>query len=150
MPRNEESRMAKDEVWLRIEEHVGPLVSVPRRRDWRTNLDDTLSIFVTFSKYHSGHDWYWYGIRHEDLENWLAYDSSFVVFILGEADQVLVIPVEILKYHIDKENVSHQEDKHSYKINIMEEDLRIVQLPNLDAMLYLNDYSRFSFSPTSS
>ncbi len=68
----------------------------PRRPDWRVSHSGRTSVFITFSNFSEDGDLF-YDVSQADLEAWLEYERAFVVFVMGEARNVLVVPVAALR-----------------------------------------------------
>jgi hypothetical protein len=89
MPDTRESRYEKDRTLALIERAVGATHPViRRRRDWRVSSDGQVSAFVTFSRAEQ----LFYDVSPRDLEAFLKYPRSFVVFVMGDAQHALIIP----------------------------------------------------------
>jgi hypothetical protein len=77
-----------------IESILG-VMSTPhsRRRDWLISKDHTLSVFVTFSR----SDQLFYDISPTDLDLWQSYSQAFIIFVMGDHREVLIIPLDQLQ-----------------------------------------------------
>ena len=143
MARSRLSSQVKSKTWITIEQllddvHLYALLN--RRKDWRVSLDNKISIFVTYSKYIEAKDWYFFGIPFSNLDMWLKYEHSFIVFVLGDQNETLTIPTRDLKTHILKENIRTADDE-AYKLNIRRivDDFVFLQLPEFNTAPFHNN-----------
>lgn len=98
--------------------------------------DARLMLYVIYSKYHAQKDWYFYGLREEDVEYTHYLGEAFVVFILGRHNQLAVIPMRELRSAIHRVGRPYRSDD-NYKFNIQATSLAFLNLP-LSAKAYLN------------
>lgn len=77
-----------------VEMTLGPTMQIASRRpDWRVSTNDKTSVFITFSK----DDDLFYDVSVADIDAWSSYVRAFIVFGMGGADDVLIVPLHILK-----------------------------------------------------
>ena len=139
MPTKKESRIEKQKAWRQIEAIVGNLIKpVSYRPDWRTTQDHDLSIQVTFSKYEQQ----FYDVSDADFERWKSYKSVFVIFLVGDSENALVVPADELKRHIRSEHRQPSEEYADYKLHLIKggDAYKFRELPNLNLTKYHNAY----------
>lgn len=139
MPTKKESGVEKQKAWRQIETITGNLIkSVGHRPDWRTTQDNALSIQVTFSKYEQQ----FYDVSDADFERWKSYKVAFVVFLVGDCENALVVPADELKKHIKAEHRQPSEEYADYKLHLIKgtDAYAFRELPNLNLIKYHNAY----------
>src|ERR1017187_6696515 len=139
MPTKIEPRLEKQKAWGQIEAITGSLIKpVGHRPDWRTTQDHALSIQVTFSKYEQQ----FYDVSDADFERWESYKSAFVIFLMGDSENILVVPADELKRHIRAEHRQPSEEYADYKLHLVKGDdaYGFRELPNLNLKKYHNAY----------
>lgn len=139
MPTKKEPRLEKQKAWRQIEAITGSLIKpVGHRPDWRTTQDHALSIQVTFSKYEQQ----FYDVSDADFETWENYKSAFVIFLVGDSENALVVPTDELKRHIRAEHRQPSEEYADYKLHLVKgyDAFRFRELPNLNLTKFHNAY----------
>jgi hypothetical protein len=111
-------REEKRRVRAQVEEIVGPTHQVGGRSDWRVTRDESLSVFLTFSKYEQ----LFYDVSAQDLGEWLSYPRAFVLFVMGDHTDVLIVPARVLKRLLRGRDTKGYGD---YKLHITWMDERI-------------------------
>jgi hypothetical protein len=126
----------KAAVLKKVETRLGPTEpESPRRPDWRISENGSTSVFITFSK----DEQLFYDVNGSDLEKWAKYACSFVVFVLGSADNALVLPLPVLRDSIVKTMTSGE--RGNYKLHIIGTSrLRFSEAPDVDLDGYRNAY----------
>lgn len=141
MPRNTVSRREKAEVRERVEEQLGTTdQAATRRRDWRISQNGNTSVFLTFSR----SDQLFYDVNRDDLDEWREFDQAFVIFVMGTADDVIVVPVPVLDAHLRSEH--HPAEGGNYKLHIEGEGRQLTfrELPSLNLSHYRNSYAQLN------
>jgi len=137
MPETHDSYVEKGFVKKSLHKLIGSLRQKNSLRpDWLIDDQKSLSIFITFSKA----DQLFYDISIDDLKNFLVFDRSFVLFVLGKNEKVLVVPfLEILK-NILELNLARDG---AVKLHVSQSAGRIYfkETPDFNMGKYLNKYA---------
>ena len=137
------SRKEKDKVKEKLRTLLGHLFTPKsRRKDWLVNQKANLSVFVTFSR----SDQLFYDISQRDLDLWQSeYKQAFVVFVVGEHDKVLIIPVNYLAGLLKSREVA---EDGTFKLHLQKTRSGYYFREALDRKLdsYYNKYSLLQMS----
>lgn len=140
MPDTHDSYVEKEIVKRKIIEYVPSLRShIARRPDWLVSAEENLSVFITFSK----EGQLFYDINIDDINKFLKYESSFIVFVLGKNQKTLIVPfVEIIKSILNR-NLA---EDGAVKLHITETGAGIYfkEAPDFNMKKYLNKFDQFS------
>jgi len=145
MPDSVMSAQEKPKVWETIERQLGPM-SKPssRQHDWRATKDKTVSIYVTFSKYYRQSDCFWFGLKPEHLTQWRkGYKHAFLVFIMGNHSDILIIPLEQIAPYIERANLTLDKNYGYFKLHLTKPTYGrylFRELPQFDASNFYNNY----------
>jgi hypothetical protein len=100
MPRNPESDARKKHLAKYLENRIGALKCPhPSRVDWYSSLDGNTHVFITDSKPHYNAR-PWFDMKLSDITELANYPEGFVIFVLGDEANFLVIPAAILQSEI--------------------------------------------------
>ncbi|HRH44455.1 MAG TPA: HNH endonuclease [Pyrinomonadaceae bacterium] len=102
------SELAKEEkikTWKVFEQQLGTIGWLNHSLDWRITEDSKTSIIIKFSKYDDKSHNYWYGFNPDNLEKWSDYEHSYIVFLIGNHQERLVIPIKVFESFIKKANI---------------------------------------------
>ena len=105
MPNSELAKEEKIKAWKLFEQQLGLMIEPTNSPDWRITKDGKTSIVIKFSKYDDRSHNFWYGLNPDNLRKWSDYEHSYIVFIIGQHQERLVIPIEILASFIGKANI---------------------------------------------
>jgi len=125
-----------------IEERLGPTSSVGRGKYWRTTTDDRVSVFITYSAKHksSDHPHFWYDVGREDLQAWLRFERSFVVFVMHRCTEALIIPAsKMLELVTGRQPTGH--DSFVFHVHEVGGRYEFRQAPGMDLPGYHNNYA---------
>ena len=130
-------KVEKAKVKQQIDQIVGPMASPNRRRqDWLVNTRRDLSVFVTFSQ----DDPAWFDLNRKDLHSWQSYSRAFVVFVMRDHSEALIIPVPSLAPLLN----NHMLDgggNFNLHINFRGGRYRFTELPAFDLTPFHNNYT---------
>lgn len=148
MTNHSKARREKEEVRARIRRIVGPIHQPnPRRKDWLVTTDDSTSVFITFSQA----DHLFYDVNAEDMRDWPAsYDQTFVVFVLGARDDVLVVPLSKLQSLVQNHGLEPK-GRGDYKLHIAMGpggEYVFREAPTVDLSAFHNNYDVLADSGT--
>ena len=142
MGRSELSEVEKGKVWETIEQTVGTMHPESRRRkDWRLSEDGRLSIFVTFSR----DDQRFFDVNERDLKEWLSYPRAFIILVLGDHQQVLIVPAREMKRLVERRQPTSTGD---FKLHVVDRSggLEFTEVRGCDLMNFYNNYSQLKES----
>ncbi len=140
----------KEAVWGRVENHVGSRLRIMRLRrpDCRVDAQNELLVFMTFSK----PDQLFYDLNDSDLDEWSDYNHAFVVFVLGRADDVLIVPIREIASRLRSGH--HKAQGNNYKLHVeaaSDGRIRFRELSRWELASFRNAYSQYeSLSAASS
>jgi hypothetical protein len=143
MPESRLSSEAKPKVWFRVENLLGRMhLPESKRRDWSISADGKVSVFVTFSKFYKESNRYWYDLSQDDIEKWEHYEKAFIVFVMGNHEEVLAVPLSVLQEHFRKMHILLDKGG-KITLHIIREDnsYEFRELPNLDVAPFYNSYA---------
>lgn len=142
MPDTQKSRDEKKLVKNKLRDIFGPLRNVNNRRDWLETPNGKISIFITYSKLYRSNIW-WYDINPVELQSWLSYKSSFVIFIRGDAEYSFIIPSELILNTVKGLKLGGYGD---YKLHLTNDSSGhyFREVPNYKIERYLNNFSMFN------
>lgn len=147
MASSEDARTEKAEVISYLSKLLGEQLRVSKRQSWFVTSDGRLSIYMTYSKLHEHHNVWWYGLRATDIDLWSKFPKAFVLFIMSIHDEVLVVPISIIRSIID--NICPGGDG-SYKLHLSSErGWKFNEVPSIDLTCYRNNYEPFVSPPLS-
>lgn len=83
-----------------------------------------------------------YDVSDADFERWQNYKAAFVVFVVGDPSNILIVPAAELKNHIKAEHRQPSEEYADYKLHLIKGDEAYTfrELPNLNLTKYHNAY----------
>ncbi len=134
----------KANIWSKIEELIGETRQHSKRRsDWRVTKDGQLCIFMTFSDEDDNGNFF-YDLKQRDIESWKMYSRSFVVFVIQNSSQSLIIPLSIIQDQII-ENRRATDMQGNFKLHIIprRHSYDFQEFPTLDTKPFFNNYSQF-------
>jgi hypothetical protein len=134
----------KAKIWTKIEDSIGEMRKHSSRRpDWRITIDRQRSIFVTFSDEDDNGN-YFYDLKQRDIESWLTYPHSFVIFVIADNTQSLIFPVSTIRDQI-VENKRTTDMQGNFKLHIIprRHSFEFQEFPTFDTKPFLNNYSLF-------
>ena len=119
-----------------VESHLGPTTqAAPRRPDWRVSASRTTSVFITFSK----DDDLFYDVSDADLQAWSDYARAFVIFVMGAADDTLVLPLAVLRERVVQR--MKPKERGNFKLHISGSSrLHFREVPHVDLDDYRNAF----------
>jgi len=129
----------KEKVRAIIEKHIGAMHPVTRRRkSWLKSGDGKLSVFMTFSRYYTSAQPWWYDIDPNDIKQWLCYEKAFIVFVMEEHTRVLIIPAKVIQKLV---NGLEPKGYGEYKLHVIEEagEYKFCEMPDSMTEFY-NSY----------
>jgi len=101
MPRNPESDARKKYLAKLLESRIGELDRPhPSRPDWYSSIDGIIHVFFTDSKPHFDRR-PWFDMKLSDIYELANQDAGFVIFVLGDKDNFLVIPATSLRAKLE-------------------------------------------------
>jgi hypothetical protein len=116
MARSFESDKEKKLVVSNLENEMGKFIKPNNRRpDWLIKPNKRLSVFITYSKLED----LFYDVNNDDLVTWLNYEKSFVIFVLGNHEDLLIVPVDTLSSKLYEQHKST--DSGNYKLHVITE-----------------------------
>jgi hypothetical protein len=137
MPRNPASETRKRHIVSILESRFGSLnCNHPHRSDWYSSKDGKVEVFITDSKAHFNQR-PWFDMKDEDIQKLSKHTAGFVIFILGEDTNYLVVPAKHLVTELPNHNEGLTEDGF-YHFNIMLGKKGFKQLPNWNLHQYRN------------
>jgi hypothetical protein len=131
MPRNPESEERKNRIVSLLEQRIGPLRhKYHNRHDWYFSKNDKVEVFITDSKAHF-HERPWFDMKDSDIKELATHPAGFIVFILGNADNYLVVPAQHLNEELKNYIVGRRKaEKGFYHFNLRLGGQSFTQLPN--------------------
>jgi hypothetical protein len=146
MPDSVMSAQEKPKVWEAIERHLGSMFKpYTRQHDWRITKNKKISIYVTFSKYYRQSDCFWYGLKPEHLTQLQkGYKHAFLVFVMGNHSDLLIIPLEQIAPYIDRANLTLDQTYGYFKLHLAKSTsgrYLFRELPHFDASNFYNNYA---------
>lgn len=138
MGRSELSEVEKGKVWETIEQDVGPMHPVSRRRkDWRESGDGELSVFVTFSR----DDDRFFDVNERDLREWLSYPRAFIGFVMGGHHEVFIVPAREMARRVEGRRPTV---RGNFKLHVIERSggYEFREVRGFDLSQYRNAYSQ--------
>lgn len=121
------------------EKHIGPLFKHKSRRNWYTTIDLGTSIYFTFSKYYELQRVWWYGFVSKDIEAMLEFRKAYIILIMGNHKNTLVIPAKIIKLILN--NVRRKRDG-NYTMHLVKDGYAFKEAPSYDLRTYKNMYDQ--------
>jgi hypothetical protein len=137
---NPESDARKSQIVLDLQQCFGVLNrKYPNRHDWYSIREDKGEVFITDSTAHFDKR-PWFDMKHSDIAELAEHPAAFIIFILGEAGNYLVIPAkrfqgELKHYIAGRRKVK----KGFYHFNLLLPGKAFAQLPNFELRPYLNN-----------
>ena len=131
MPRNPESEFRKEQIVSQLQSRLGPLDRIyPGRHDWYSSKDRQIDIFITDSKAH--HDKRpWFDMKADDIKELAKRPAGFIIFVLGDAGNYLVVPAKDLNGELDHYVAGQRHiEKGFYHFNLRIGGKTFDQLPN--------------------
>jgi hypothetical protein len=94
---------------------------------------------MTFSK----REQLFYDLNATDLNDWSSYPRSFIIFVLGREDDVLIIPAHEIREQI-RQCRHHASERGNYKLHIDPARFTFNELAGWQLSSYRNAYERFA------
>jgi|HubBroStandDraft_4_1064222.scaffolds.fasta_scaffold748971_1 hypothetical protein len=137
MPRNPTSEARKHRIASRLESRLGPLEHWHRNRsDWYSSRDGKVDVFITDSKAHYARR-PWFDMKTSDVEELANHPAGFIIFVLGEIDNFLVIPALHLKTELKNYAVGRRHaNRGFFHLNLSAGKPTFEQLPNWSLVQY--------------
>jgi len=148
---SDESKIEKAKVWERLEKSLGKeLIPIMSRKSWRKSFDAKLSIFLAFSKYYPQDTRYWYGIKKEDFQLWEEYERFFVGFILGQSNEIILVPASELLRALEKSYITPTSGGIT-RLHILRNNksFRFLEMEDLDINQYYNNFDQLNIASAS-
>lgn len=137
MPRNPASEIRKKHIVSLLKRRLGSLdCNHLHRSDWYSSYDGKVEVFITDSKAHFDQR-PWFDMKNEDIKELAKHPDGFIIFILGDDTNYLVVPAKHLKAEIPNHNERITEDGR-YHFNIVLGKKGFKQLPNWHLHQYRN------------
>ncbi|HEU6447837.1 MAG TPA: hypothetical protein VFV23_05320 [Verrucomicrobiae bacterium] len=137
--RNPESDKRKRQIVLELQNRVGVLEKkFPNRPDWYLSAADKIEIFITDSKSHGGRRT-WFDMANSDIKALASHPAGFIIFVLGYADNFLVVPAKDLAAQLRNYHGNLTEDGR-YHFNLNKRGNEFEQLPNWDLHPYADSF----------
>jgi hypothetical protein len=137
MPRNPESETRKKQIVSVLRCRLGSLDrNHPHRSDWYSSEDGSVEVFITDSKAHFDQR-PWFDMKNEDIKELAKHPDGFIIFVLGDDTNYLVVPAKHLLAELPNYNERITEDGR-YHFNIVLGEKGFKQLPNWNLQQYRN------------
>ena|ERR1700733_2805847 len=137
MPCNPESEARKKHIVSLLESHLGSLDrNRPHRLDWYSSKNRKVEIFITDSKAHFNQR-PWFDMKFSDIKELAEHPAGFIIFVLGDDNNYLVIPAKDLNSELPNHNERMTEDGR-YHFNIVLGKKGFKQLPDWNLHQYQN------------
>jgi hypothetical protein len=132
---NPESETRKKHIVSLLECRLGSLDrNHPHRRDWYSSKDGKVEVFITDSKAHFNLR-PWFDMKNEDIKELAKHSAGFIIFVLGDDTNYLVVPAKYLMAELPNHNEGPTENEF-YHFNIVSGKKGFKQLPNWDLRQY--------------
>jgi hypothetical protein len=135
MPCNPSSEARKSHIVSLLQGRLGSFERIhPHRHDWYSSKDGKVDIFITDSKAHYDRR-PWFDMRRKDIKELAGHPAGFIIFILGDDTNYLVIPAQHLRAELQNYREGRSPTKEGfYHFNLDKSVFE--QLPNWNLHQY--------------
>jgi len=148
---SEQEKIEKQMTWNRLEKNLGKtLIPFEKRKSWKQSVDKKISFHLLFSKFYPADSRYWYGIKKDDISLWEIFDRSFVVFVLGDSQEIMIIPALELKKGLENTYIQPTSGNR-YKVHILRENnnFYFLEIKDLEINRHYNNFNQITVSSAS-